>query len=153
VSRSIVDFAGSAHAAAVLAAVKGMNLKFVYQRYTYYSQEASKLIRQLGFAGIAVIWIFKTEQNSKQIIPPELLPAGILIMSGLAADLLQYIAGTIVWGIFHNRKDCEVASEEERFDAPRWINWPALVLWVLKVVAILTAYVLIITFLMSRLAT
>ena len=38
-----------------------MNLAFVRERYAYYSGKASDIVSQLDFAGIALVWLFKTE--------------------------------------------------------------------------------------------
>jgi hypothetical protein len=60
------------------------------------SGKASDISRQLAFAAIAVVWLFKTDTPTGQItIPPDLIWPGILIVAALAADLLQYVAGSL----------------------------------------------------------
>lgn len=54
-----------------------MQLKDTRESYQFFSGKASEIVRQLGFAGIAVIWVFKVTVGDRQIVPPELLPAGI----------------------------------------------------------------------------
>lgn len=131
---------------------KVMNLEFLYERYSFYTKEASTIVRQLGFAGIALIWIFKIDQGGQPRVPSELIPAGILIVLGLSFDLLHYVAGSLIWGVFHRQKDLQVTSTKETFDAPRWINWPTNTLFALKIIAVALAYVFILIFLIKRLA-
>ena len=82
-----------------------MKLEDARENYYYYSQKTSEIVRQLGFAGIAVIWVFKTEVEGKIVVPPELLSAGKLIVIGLGFDLLHYVAGTLAWGVFNGIKE------------------------------------------------
>jgi hypothetical protein len=52
------------------------------------SGKASDISRQLAFAAIAVIWLFKTDTRTGQItIPPELIRAGILIVARAGGGL------------------------------------------------------------------
>jgi hypothetical protein len=108
-------------------------------------------VRQLGFAGIALVWVFKTDVGGRQTVPPELLPAALLIVIGLTLDLLHYIAGSLVWGIYHRIKERAPTKETTEFLAPRQINWPALVLFWSKTAVMVTAYGFIVWFLYRRL--
>ena len=74
-----------------------MNLQFSLDRYTYYSGKAGDIVRQLGFAGIAIIWIFKSDTDKQWKVPQELIPAAILITISLGLDFLQYVAGALAW--------------------------------------------------------
>ncbi len=77
-------------------------MKLSEYRETYYefSDKASAAARQLAFAGIAVIWIFRIEQEAGVGIEPDLLLPLALLALSLAFDLLQYITATFVWGLF-----------------------------------------------------
>ena len=76
-----------------------MKLKDARDYYAFASGKTSDLVRQLAFAGIAVIWIFKSDSPGGVIkLPGELLwPLGLIVI-GLVADFLQYVAATICWG-------------------------------------------------------
>ena len=124
-----------------------MKLADCLERYEYFSGKASDILRQLGFAGIALIWVFRDE--SQYNIPAELVPAGILIVIGLALDLLHYVTGTAIWGIYHRWKERHGGKGTE-FLAPRSINWPTLTLFWGKVFAMIGAYFFIILFLFSE---
>src|SRR5688500_15770819 len=102
----------------------GMALEKYLQATYFYSGEASKINRQLAFAGIAIIWIFYSSKN------PELIPRGmqlplLLLVIGLAVDLLQYVMGYILLKIFHRKheaKRIERGGIKENILAPSSID-------------------------------
>ena len=60
-------------------------------RQTFYefSGKVSDITRQLAFAAIAVIWLFKKDTPGGHLtIAPDLAFAGVLVIAALAADLL-----------------------------------------------------------------
>jgi hypothetical protein len=120
-----------------------MKLADARSAYDYFSGKASDIVRQLGFAGIAIIWVFKEEVGGEIQIPQLLLWAGLLIILTLAFDLVHYAAGTLVWGAFHRSKERAGVSEEVEFAAPAAINWPGLVFFWSKILCIALAYVLL----------
>lgn len=120
-----------------------MKLEDAREIYYFNSGKTSDLVRQLGLAGIAIIWIFKGDAEGVPKIPPALiLPLGLILL-GLAMDLIQYVLATIFWGAFHRIKEQSGIGEEAEFVAPRQINWTSNVLFYAKVVAICAAYVLL----------
>jgi hypothetical protein len=68
-------------------------------RETYYtlSGKARELCRQLSFAGIAVIWVFKAEKGGPLAVPAELFLPGFLFGAALALDLAQAFLGSLIW--------------------------------------------------------
>ena len=137
-----------------------MKLSDLRENYEYFSEKTSALVRNLGFAGIALIWAFKTTTNGKSVVPSELIMPGVLIVTGLALDLLHGVVGTAIWGIYNRVKEKDFekrAAKDRNFDpegedflAPSPINWPALLLFWGKIAAMLIAYALLIRFLISR---
>lgn len=72
------------------------------------SDKASNLSRQLAFAGIAIIWIFRvgTKSGGVQFSEELLLPLYCFV-AGLALDLGQYVYKAIIWSalnLYHWRK-------------------------------------------------
>ena len=51
-----------------------MKLSEYKKTYEDFSGKASNVVRQLSFAGIAVIWIFKVQSNGSLKIPDTLAP-------------------------------------------------------------------------------
>ena len=120
-----------------------MKLEDCRESYYYNSGRASDICRKLGFAGLALIWVFRIASGEKTIIPNNLRWAGILLVGGLGCDFLQYVVGTVVWGVYHRIKEKRTLKDEE-FLAPRWINYPANSCFVLKQIAIGVAYILLV---------
>ena len=74
-------------------------------------------------------------------------PAALLV-GALAADLLQYVVATVIWGTFHRiheRRQTKRHSDPE-LDAPRFLNWPGNTLFALKLAATAFAYALILSY-------
>lgn len=76
-----------------------MNLDDTKDQGNYYSEKSSDILRQLGFAGIAIFWIFK---NDKALHDKLLVPLALILVA-LSIDLFQYLYGTIVYRIHHVR--------------------------------------------------
>jgi hypothetical protein len=127
-----------------------MQLKDLRESYYEYSRKTSDIARQLGLAGIALVWIFKTDVAGRQVIPPELIPATRFIVIGLALDLLHYVVGTLIWGVYNSLKERSGTGEDAEFSAPRPINWPTIILFWAKIIIMIYAYVLLIRFLVNR---
>jgi len=74
-----------------------------HYRQTFYefSGKASDATRQLAFAAIAVIWLFKKDTPQGQLSIPYLFVPGILVVAALTADLLQYSVGAGIWYTYY----------------------------------------------------
>jgi hypothetical protein len=109
--------------------------------YYFYSAKASDICRQLGFVGVALIWAFKINStDGRYSLAPELYLAGILIVTALFFDLLQYVIATLVWGWYHRLKERQGTKPDAPLKAPPLLNWPALVLFWIKIPIMLLAY-------------
>jgi hypothetical protein len=70
---------------------------------TYYTKKAGDISRQLGLAGIGVIWVFRVTSGQTPslgeigAIPRIFYCPLLLIVISLGLDALQYIIGAIVW--------------------------------------------------------
>ena len=128
-----------------------MNIKECRETYYEHSGTTSSLVRQLGLVGIALIWIFKVDIEGIQKIPDELIPAGFLIVISLSMDFLQYSIGALIWGAYARCKENSEVDAEEEFEAPAYINWPALLFFWGKAMIMSCAYYLLLQFLWTRL--
>jgi hypothetical protein len=124
-----------------------MKLKDALDNYYFHSGKTSELVRQLGIAGIAVIWLFRFEVQGTPKIPEQLFWPLMLIVVGLACDLLQYSVATWVWQVFIWHKELAGVSHEEEFLAPEKINRRALVFFWVKVAVIVCAYIFLFLYL------
>jgi hypothetical protein len=112
--------------------------------YEGLSGKASDIIRQLGLAGIGLIWIFKVSDGASYVLAPQLLRGFFLIFLALTFDLLQYLVGTATWHIYFCKKESENIGRSKEFKAPIWINRPTWILFWLKAAAMLAAYLVFI---------
>ncbi len=120
-------------------------------RDTYYtlSGKASDVSRQLSFAGIALVWIFKAEKGGPLAVPePLLLPAALFVLA-LALDLLQYVYGSLAWGLFARYHEARQTPKATELLAPMYINWPAIACFWLKLAVAMASYVLVFRYIMS----
>jgi hypothetical protein len=127
-----------------------MNLASYWQTYYDFSGKASDVGRSLAFAGIAVVWVFKT--GSVAQVPPRglLLPLALFAVA-LLLDLLHYVVAAFIWGIFSRYKEKRLPEDkrEEDFDAPPALNYPASVLFILKLLVLVVGYLFLIDYLLS----
>lgn len=121
-----------------------MNLKDCRDSYYYNSGKASDICRNLGFAGLALVWAFRVTSGEGATVPSDLRLAGVLLVGGLCLDFFQYLTGAIAWGVYHRVKEKRGTSENQEFLAPVWINYPANVCFYSKQIAIALAYILIV---------
>ena len=117
-----------------------MKLQDALQNYYFHTGQVSDIARQLAFAAIAVIWLFKAGAGASISLPKELLEPLKLVVVCLTLDLLQYILATIVWGIFHRLKERAGTSDSSEFKAPSVINRPALACFWAKTAVLVYAY-------------
>ncbi len=115
----------------------------------YFSSTASSITRQLAFAGIAVVWIFRIEKAGCQQVPEALIPATLFLMLALAVDLLHYVIAWWLWAGFCRIKEWKGSEHDDKFKSPRWMNWPALVFWHLKIAFVAIGYTVLIRYLLQ----
>jgi len=120
--------------------------------YYEFSGKLSDIVRQLNFAGIAVIWVFKQDRKPLPTVPAELTIPALLFVLSLALDVLQYSYQTAAWGIFNRRLEVKGVSEDTVFTAPTSINRVALICFWLKTASLAGGYIYLIVFLARRIA-
>jgi hypothetical protein len=114
----------------------------------YFSGKLSEISRQLGLAGIAIIWVFRNVQGTQQAIPLSLVLPGFLLVLSLTLDFLHYFASNTLLEIFTRR--AHKAGEEE-FIAPFWMNYPGRIFFYGKVLLVAFAYLYLLVYLALRL--
>lgn len=125
-------------------------MKLSDYRETYYefSGKASDVARKLAFAGIAVVWIFKTSGAPSTKIPLDLyLPTGLFVLT-LVFDLLQYVSATIVWGIFQWKEERKLndINDDPELGAHPLCKLPQNIFFLLKISTISLGYMLLALF-------
>ncbi len=128
--------------------------------YGQYSTRASDVARQLCFAGFGIIWIFKAGEESSLSFPHELLTPALCFAIGLAADLLQYVAASVIWGVKHWRLERECASTFKRLGYrpdpnllhSRFLKYPQFFFFWVKLISTLLGYSWLISYVFGRFA-
>ena len=128
-----------------------MKLKEAWDNYADHTRRVGELVRQLSFAGIAVIWLFRIEDDGSTRIADDLRLPTLLLVLSLALDFLQAAIGSAVWGVFGRKKELEFGEDYAGdFKRPRQINWPALTLFWAKTAGIVLAYALLLEAIAKR---
>jgi hypothetical protein len=132
------------------ASVAGKNIVTLEEGFAArdtYTTQASVITRQLGLAGIAVIWVFKVGEGPGYSVPGELVPPALMLVLGITLDLLHYVAGAILWQLYTKAAQSKGTKE---FDAPPWINNVTWGLFTVKIIAVISAYFYLITYLTGK---
>jgi hypothetical protein len=119
-----------------------MKLKDARDAYDIFSGKLSDIVRQLSFAGIAVIWIFRVGHESGGIAYSTelLIPLGCFVLT-LGLDFLQYLYASIAWSRFHRYKELSGVDNRAEFKAPAWLNIPTLFFFYSKAASIFVGYI------------
>jgi hypothetical protein len=115
--------------------------------YTY-SGKASDVSRQLAFAAIAIIWLFKHETAGQLNVPRELIRPGIFVVLALALDLLQYCLAAAIWYFFYRSQERKHVSETAEIKHSVWLERPISLFFWVKIILVVLAYYYILIFLL-----
>ena len=135
-----------------------MTLKEIREDYVRYSANVSELSRNLSYAGIGVVWIFKQSASEDAIettfmnsIPVELRWPLLLFIVVLILDLLQYVIQTAIWYPYYTKYK-ELHKDEKEDDVnlqePESYNIIPWGFWFLKLMIVIIAYILMGLFLL-----
>ncbi len=144
-----------------------MNLDTVWRLRRENATKASEVIRTLGFAGIALIWVLRPEQSN--MVQWEMLIPGGLIVIGLSLDVFQLLVVSRSWKSLGDRMNYKfrreldtVADQDERvklskewnereFELPTGFHRPGNVLFWSKFAFVGAAYLVILVSIILRL--
>lgn len=119
-----------------------MKLSEIRKDYEDLSGSLSKYNRQLAFAGIGIIWLFRTtETNGSTSIDPEMLTPIFCLVISFAFDLLQYLWQSLWWYLYYLYKREQGSNEDEEMNEPEWPNMIAWGMFSIKVCALMAAYI------------
>jgi hypothetical protein len=130
-----------------------VNIDGAWNEFYAWSGKASDISRQLAFAGIALIWIFKTGPASLELPPPLVYSAAALMLC-LIFDLCQYLANTIIWAIYVPAKEKEFRDAgkpyTDEFEHSPIISLAGWVFFGLKIVALAFGQLKLLSFLVGQ---
>jgi hypothetical protein len=128
-----------------------MKLSEIREAYEELSGSASKLSRQLAFAGIGMIWIFRVSTGEQTTIPTALLWPAILLISSLGIDIIQYLLQSLTWYIYYHYKKSKGIKEDISVDEPEFLNYFPWILFFAKISVMSMAYIMLFSYLYSLL--
>ena len=123
------------------------------------TSKISELLRNFAFAAIGIIWIFKSSDLTKNIIPADLIIPLKFVVIGLSLDLFQYIWKAINVYIFYRiyefRYDKVIFTDTDISDVkfPIYIEIFSWLFFISKIIFIVLAYSNIYNFLISRITS
>ena len=104
-----------------------MKLQDARDIYERHSTKLSDVVRQLNFAGIAIIWLLRAGDNTLPYSKGLLWPLGLFAGSA-TFDLFHYAYASAAWGIFHRLQEKKPKNNAEtEIHAPGAINWISLI--------------------------
>lgn len=125
-----------------------MKLSEYREAFYTFSGKASDLNRQLAFAGIALIWLFKRDVGVQLTIPNDLLWPTVLIVVSLALDMLHYSVASFIWHLFYRSKEKAGVRESTALKRHHpMLEWPTYIIFWAKIASVLFAYIGILIFL------
>src|SRR5262245_60819335 len=108
--------------------------------FYWYSGKASDVMRTAAFAGIALVWVFRLDTKPIATLPKPLVLPALSFATAVAADVLQYVAGTIIWFVFHLLHELRASGEDPELSHSRWLTVPTWFFFVVKLAAIEVGY-------------
>lgn len=132
-----------------------MTLKEIREDYVRYSSNVSELSRNLSYAGIGIIWLFKQSISNDSVqttfmnsIPSELRLPLVLFVIALVIDILQYFLQTTIWYFYYlknksKRKQTNGVEDTINLQEPEWLNILPWLFWLGKFLLVIVAYFLI----------
>ena len=130
-----------------------MKITDYWGAYYSHSGKTSDIARQLCFAGLALIWLFHKDQSANSlVIQKDLQLPAFIFVGALALDLVQYTIVSIVWRRWCRQEEQALKGpkDDPDLEAPRNINAPADVVFLIKLVLVIVGYSQILYFLYSR---
>ena len=128
-----------------------MEIKDYSERFAAFTSKASEVNRQLALAGIAVVWIFGN--SATQLIEPALVKPLFFFLLTLALDLLHYLVGSIIWGLFFEIKEWQVNKKKiknENIKAPNSLSLIINIIFVMKFISMILATIHLLKFLAPK---
>lgn len=132
-----------------------MKLSEIRDAYESLSGKLSDIVRQLSFAGIGIIWIFRVSNSENSIlISKELYWPLLWLVITLILDALQYLISSLIWYFVYckykkdnkNNDDGKViVKEKERWNIASWV------FWLLKTITLSIAFVYLACYLVDKL--
>jgi hypothetical protein len=129
-----------------------MKLSEYKKVYENLSAKASDISRNLSFAGIAIVWIFRQEVNGKINISTCLKFGLLFFVFSLLFDISQYLYGSILWKWFYfkHENNLDNLEEDPEVFGKASYNYLTNFMYYSKILLLMVGYIFIIIFFMKN---
>lgn len=133
-----------------------MKLGDAFARYTKLTEDVSSRLRQLSFAGLAVVWLYRNTASG--LGGWASITAVLLFSLGLLFDLLQPLVISIPWQRWARKSETDLfrrfkgdlkSMNEEELGAPPSIHRWGVYLFNAKIAVVCMGYVVLVGYLFS----
>jgi len=123
-----------------------MKIKDHWDDYAFYTEKLTELSRQLAFAGAAICWFFKTPDVT---FPTSILLALIGLVIFFISDIMQYLFSAILLKCWLRPIEKEAWKKHKSLDVdidrPSYIDKPAFLLFIIKIILLISSFILILS--------
>ena len=113
----------------------------VWDSYNFYTSEVTKHARYLGFAGMAICWVFRDADFS---FPKSILVALFFIVLFFLADIAQYYISAIRLRSWMHKEESKYEADgkglEQEYWPPKSLDMPTYRLFHIKLLLLLIGY-------------
>jgi hypothetical protein len=129
-----------------------VKIRKIREDYEATTKTVSDLVRQLAFAGIAVIWVIRAGDNAgiRQSLEP-LLPSLLLFVVTLACDFAQYASKALTLFFANTFFWMEHRNEEKDVTYSGWLNFMPYLFFLGKAACLVIAYWQLLIFIYAQL--
>ncbi|MDI9239868.1 hypothetical protein QLQ15_13230 [Lysobacter sp. LF1] len=120
-----------------------MQLSDLREYYNIVTEKASSRARELSFAGIALVWLFKSPGPAVASIPSDLLIPAALFVGALGLDLLHAMYASLLWGAYNRYYEKRLKEDDEFEGVHPVANWPTIAFFWGKLACVFAGYLAI----------
>ena len=118
-----------------------------------FTGKVSDNVRALALASVAIVWVFKIQDDKTLSIPDDLQMALFMSVAALGFDFLQYLVNSFIWYCFYRSKEIEGCPEEKEVYSNEWWNVPGYLFFLLKIICLFISYYNIAAFFLEKLTS
>jgi tellurite resistance protein TehA-like permease len=116
----------------------------LWECYKDYTRTLTEVARKLGFAAAAICWLFKENDNT---FPFPILTGLSFVVMYFTCDILQFLLGAVfirTWIRSEEKKRWkEQKTIEGDYNKPAWLDYPSYIMWWIKILCLLSSFILI----------
>lgn len=121
-----------------------MKTEEFWKQYQNYTRDLTEHSRKLGFAGVAVCWVFR---SSDYTFPTLIYWSIGFFVAYFIFDILHYLLGAVLTKRYIQKEEFRLFQETGSIDGdvlkPRWLDWPSYTFFITKAVVMIVGFVFI----------